>query len=438
MTDWHLLGGAVTLTALGQRAFWRILLVTPVTMILIYLMVPRRVSRRQAAWMLPTLYAVLWCVFLTAHLTVLPRGLSGLLGQLVKGLLEYVAFPLYYSKYRDFRTVFLMLTGGVICLQANSIGHLLLGGLNSMVALGLAVALSTLLLLYVFVRFQRPAIWFLMERQSGGWWVFCSIPALLCGTLLLFRAYPDPFSGRVQNPIGMAMAVLLQPVVYRVLFHALEAQRRQVRLEQDAALLQMQLHMMEEQGRLMERRIREEAAARHDRRHFRQIVLAHLDAGDIQGARAVIQELLSRSEPAAARRCEDPVLNQLLAYYAAWAEEEQTDFQAQVHIPGGLDFRRTELMVVVCNTLENAIHACARVPDPARRRLSLVLRAKGRQVYLEVSNTYAGTLRLDPVTGLPRTDAPGHGYGLERVAALTGQALQCSVEDGVFTIWTLV
>lgn len=438
MTDWLLLGGAVTLDGLGQSAFWRIVLVTPVTMVLIYLMIPGRFPRRRACGMLLGLYGVLWAVFLVAHLSVLPRGPSGLVGQLVKGLLEYVAFPLYYSKYRDWRTVFLMLTGGAICLQGNSLGNLLVGGLDSMAAPKLAVAVATLLLLYTFVRFQRRSIWSLMERQDTGWFIFCSIPALVCGTLLLFRAYPDPFSGRVQNPIGMLMVVLLQPVVYRVLFRALEGQRKEVRLKQNAALLRMQLSMMEEQGRVMECRLREEAVARHDRRHFQQILLAHLDAGEAEGARAVLRDTLDRGEPAAVRYCEDPVLNQLLAHYAQWCAQEGIHLAAQVLLPGERVSGRTELMVALCNILENAVHASARVPEPDRRRIGLVLRAKGRQVYLEASNTYAGTLDLDPDTGLPRTDAPGHGYGLQSVAALIGQTPVCTARDGVFTIWMLI
>lgn len=206
MSDWLLLGGAVTLNSLGQWAFWRIVLVTPVTMVLIYVMVPSRVPKGRSKRRLLLLYGALWVVFLVAHLTILPRGISGLVGQMVKGMLEYVIFPLYYSKYRDWRTAFLMLTGGVFCLQANSVGGLLLGGLGLLPGMNMVVAVVTLLLLSYFCRYQRQDIWSLMESQDKGWWVFCSIPALLCGALMLFRIYPNPFSHQIQNPVEIGRA----------------------------------------------------------------------------------------------------------------------------------------------------------------------------------------------------------------------------------------
>lgn len=49
-----------------------------------------------------------------------------------------------------------------------------------------------------------------------------------------------------------------------VLFRTLSHQREQARLEQDAALLQVQIRMVEDQERQMEQRIRAEAISRHD------------------------------------------------------------------------------------------------------------------------------------------------------------------------------
>lgn len=438
MTDWFLLGGLVALDQMGQRAFWRLLLVTPVTLVAIYLMLPRRLPLHKARFLLVGLYGLFWVNFVLSHLAGTPRPITGELGSLVRGALEYVIFPLYFSKYRGWRTCFLVLTVGVISIQSESIATLLLARSDPAYSVHILVGAIFSLLLAYFVRCQRGAIWDLMEHQTKGWFKFCSIPALVLCMIYLFRSYPDPLSATVQNPVGIILVSLFHPIVYWVLFDALRTQHRQAGLEQNAAMLQMQIAMVEEQSQMMERHIQADAVARHDQRHFHQVLLAHLDAGDIGGARAAIREQLGQGEKTVARYCEDPVLNQLLAYFAQWCEKENIQFTAQVRLPGEKVSGRTELMVALCNILENAVHACIQLQDPAKRQLRVRLLSKGRQIYLESVNSYAGVLELDPATGLPRTDEPGHGYGLQSIAGLAGGQLACSAENGVFRISMLV
>lgn len=433
-----ILAGLVVLDPLGVRAFWRLLMVTPVTLAAVLLVVPSRYARRTVRCALLALYLLHWASFLLTHLAVFLGTAMGAFGYLAAGAMEYAVFPLWCSKYRDCRTAFFMLSVGVLSIEANAVATLLVGPGGSFAAQNGLNGLFYALLLAYFIRFQRASVWACAAEQETGWFRFCSIPALVGIVLLLFHCFPKPMSMTVHNPIGLIVVLLLQPVVYRVLFDALRAQRERGRMERDAAMLQMQVRMMEEQARVMEGHIQADAVARHDRRHFHQVILAHLDAGDTEGARAAIREQLDQDGQTAARCCEDPVLNQLLSYFAQWCEREQIRFTAQVRLPDAKVSGRTELMVALCNLLENAVHACGRVPDPAERMVRVKLMAKGEQIYLEAVNTYTGELELDPGTGLPRTDVPGHGYGLESVAALADGRLACSAEQGLFHISMLI
>ena len=433
-----LLGGLVTLDELGQRGLWRLLMVTPVSLFSTYLMVPHRWDTRKSRRILAAAYGILHVNFLLTHLSILPQPLTGELGSVLKGLLEYLAYPFILSKYRDWRTIFLLLTIGAVSVQADALAVLFyLDGSPDWTISLLTAGMFGLSLAY-FVRFQRGAIWQSMEYDAEGWATLSAFPAMACIVLLLFRLFPGPLSIDPANQLGIITMALLLPIFYRALFRTLANQRERAHLEQSAALFQAQVQMVEAHTERMERRIHDEALARHEQRHFMQILLAHLDADDADGARAEIRAKLTRGEKSKASYCKDPVLNQLLDYYAQWAEKEGIHISIRADIPEAVPHRRTEIMIALCNILENAIHACMLVPSPGRRRIGVILWNFGKQFYIEVCNNYTGELTLDPSTGIPCSTRSGHGYGLQGVAAIAGKRPEWTAKDGVFRISVLI
>lgn len=437
MPEMTFFNGLVTLDALGERAFWRMLLVVPVTLFAFYCLIPHRMNTKKARLSLLGAYCILWLNFMFSHLRIFPSPAAGMLGSVLQGAVEYIAYPVHISRYRDQRTLFLMFTIWIIGAQVDALANLFYQEWHPIFLHALLTCMFFLLLLGYFVIFQRSEIWASTESQPTGWVMLSALLGLICIALLLFRCYPDPLSRKVQNPFGVLLMSILLPAFYRVLFHTLAVQRNQARLKQDAALLQTQIHMVQEQERQMERHVREQAVARHDQRHFLQAVLAYLDAGDAEGARAEIRTQLKRGEKSIDRYCEDPVFNQLLAYYVQWAKTENIRFSIQAFMPEVGPGRRIGLMMALCNSLENAIHAAIQVPEP-ERQIRLILHHKGHQVYFEISNSYHGTLQLNPDTGLPSTDRPGHGLGLQSIASLSAQPPVCTAEDGIFTLRMLI
>ena len=438
MTEMILLNGLVTLDELGQRGVLQLLAETPAVLASVYLLVPMRLTKRRR-WLLPLCtYVLFWASFFLCHLTGMPRPATGVIGYVVSGLVGYAGIPFHYAKYRDFRTLFALVTVVLMFVQSNSMAWLLMGDSASFTEANILTSLLLAAMLLLVIRFFRASIWSAMARQREGWLAFSSIPCLLCGALILFRSYPDPLSPGNAIPEGVILVLSLQMVVYRVLFDSVNAREERARLNRNLALFELQTHMAEEQARQLEHRLRVSAVARHDRRHLQKVILAHLDAGDTEGAQRILREQLAQGKQETISYCADPVLNQLLTYYAQLAEEAHIDFTSHVHLPGDRQARRPELMVTLCNTLENAIHASAQIPEEGQRQVRLTMHAKGKQVYVQVFNTYSGTLVLDPDTGLPSTDVPGHGYGLESISALSSEPPSCSVEGNGFTIWLLI
>ena len=71
-----------------------------------------------------------------------------------------------------------------------------------------------------------------------------------------------------------------------------------------------------------------------------------------------------------------------------------------------------QLAIAISNLLENAIHACEKVPEAER---FIIITAKFKeQLLLEISNSCAGPVLLDD-NGHPVSKEEGHGIGTRSV-----------------------
>ncbi len=97
-----------------------------------------------------------------------------------------------------------------------------------------------------------------------------------------------------------------------------------------------------------------------------------------------------------------------------------------------------EIYSLFGNSLDNALEAVLKIPDPSKRRITLKSNTRGAMVVLMVENTFEGDLSL---TGddLPRTTktGSGHGFGLRsisRIAQKHGGMMSVKAEDGIFRL----
>jgi sensor histidine kinase regulating citrate/malate metabolism len=112
-------------------------------------------------------------------------------------------------------------------------------------------------------------------------------------------------------------------------------------------------------------------------------------------------------------------------------------FTSEFLYPSTLEIDASDLAVILQNALENAVEACKTVPEE-HRFIEISSYQKGYIYFVEVSNSYAGNVTLDPLTELPPTskpDASAHGLGLANIrrAARKRQgdiAIQLTEKDG--------
>lgn len=126
------------------------------------------------------------------------------------------------------------------------------------------------------------------------------------------------------------------------------------------------------------------------------------------------------------------VVSVILNEYAQTAREAGTALALDVQLPGELPISAADLYILLGNTLDNALAACAGLPE-GERRISLQLRLHNRMLFFRISNP-CGPGRAGTRSGV-------HGYGLANVRAAARRhkgSVQVEREDGAFTVTALI
>ena len=128
----------------------------------------------------------------------------------------------------------------------------------------------------------------------------------------------------------------------------------------------------------------------------------------------------------------DAILNSKLSIAAA----KNIKVKAEARIPVSLTVSELDLCIVIGNLLDNAIEACASLPEEDRL-IRIYMEMKGNYLYFSLINTAEGRKKHSFKT----TKGDGHGFGLARVDAIVkkyGGYLTRASEDGAFSTEVLL
>ncbi|SEM36692.1 N-terminal 7TM region of histidine kinase [Butyrivibrio sp. ob235] len=214
--------------------------------------------------------------------------------------------------------------------------------------------------------------------------------------------------------------------------------QREYQLKSDAAILEMAAGSMRDRLNAAEELISQDRAMRHDRRHFEALVLALIQDGKVDEARKCLEERLSQEPRGSHRYCENTTVNAALMHYVTLAERSDIKVTVSTNIPYKTDVDEMQLAIAISNLLENAIHACEKVPE-GERFIEVTAKYK-QQLLLEISNSCNERAELD-VDGHPVTSEDGHGIGTRSVLDFvkkTNSEIRYVAEDNKFKVRMIV
>ncbi len=205
----------------------------------------------------------------------------------------------------------------------------------------------------------------------------------------------------------------------------------------DRRIERFQSELIEKQVREIQNMYRQVRGWRHDYRNHISNMKIWLSNGNYQKLASYLDELADDLDTVdtvikTGSVMADAILNSKLNT----AEKLGIKLNVKASIPEGLAMSDVELCSVLGNMLDNAVEACASLPEEDRFIRVYIGRLKGN-LYLSVQNS-AGRVRKEKGTYLTTKEEPSenmHGYGLfriDRVVKKYGGYINRQNEEGIF------
>lgn len=289
----------------------------------------------------------------------------------------------------------------------------------------LAAAGLILLLVYRFLHkpFQAYA-----REQEGGWPPLLFLPAML----LILYSY---FLSSTTDPTATLLLLFTALSAFLVLSRLIDS----LAAERRSRETRRQMEALRRDYELLRRKLELGRSYRHDMRHHITVLSTLLQKGDAENAQHYVNQWQGQLAGAETETwCRNAAVNAVLSSYLSRARENGCTLETKIFLPEEMPFEEMDLCVVLANALENAIHACAKLPEGAPRNLRVSASlAGGRSLAVSVENSCAEDLKFDG-NGFPIVPyREGHGQGLRSIAAVAEKyhgMFECSCKDGMFTL----
>ncbi len=387
---------------------------------------------------------ILWAGVAAVILVNLPLAAalgSSVYMRLTPLLLNLPVFVLFgwLSRHKGGRMLFTLMTLMVetaLVTLAGMLCALPFGGSPGVDLLGRCAAAALLLALN---RRLRPLYLDMQAASRRGWFLFSLIPLAYYISLYFYIMRVSP-ERRVENLAAVLVSSGMVAAAYAVILFFFQDTRRNIQNERERQLLKTQVDALRRQQDMVARSEEKIRLYRHDMRFTLHTLAAMLERGDTEEALRYLGESNAKLEDTALTHyCESPVIDAVLGYYAEQAQKEGVQVQIRMTLGRELPVDETELCAVFANALENAIHACEKLPTGARR--IEVTAVSAPHFCVEIANTCSGNVEFDS-GGFPVSREPGHGTGTRSIAAFFAKykaVYQYSVtEDGMFRLRFLV
>lgn len=260
--------------------------------------------------------------------------------------------------------------------------------------------------------------------------------SLLIAAMIAFWPGSHQFSmlhiGRIA--ILMFMAGIIQYMVYQLYLHRGKERRFQVEKE----LLETNEQLIRCQMELMRKSKEDLARIRHDARHHCLLVEEYIKNGENDKLLAYVRQYREDMENRKTRCiCGNETIDAILTIYIEMAQKENIAVTTNVLMAGNIAVRDIDLVAVVANIFENAIHGCL-ASGSREKKIHISITKKGKKMVIQCRNTCAQDIKIK--NGLPESDTgtrTGISSILKVVSYYKGET-EFLLEDGMFVVKILL
>ena len=237
------------------------------------------------------------------------------------------------------------------------------------------LGLGLMLISFIFTRSKNN----LSGRQLL---VFSAFPItqMVCEASLVTLMFTPPRYEYIPMQLTMSVLFLVSDIL---LYRTMVRTEQRVQLEVENALLESQLDAQLAHYRDLTAQYEQIRAMRHDIAHHLNTIHALLEAGNLQAASEYSEQLLpAQTYSSRLGSCRNPVVDAFLYTRVQDAQTRGVPVRADVSLPVELPVSNTDLIVAFGNLLDNALEACAGIPDA-----QITLRAHMDKGYLVIQES---------------------------------------------------
>lgn len=295
--------------------------------------------------------------------------------------------------------------------------RLFLPQISEMAGYYVAIVLRNIVLLLVLALYKKyvaATLSFLMD-SGKKWWNLALVALLFYASQVVVtvlnaaNAMSDAYLLLIFTVISFLMCA-----VYGVIFSNVNYMKR----ESEAALVYQNAEYLSNRLSTLQNAVEANRRFRHDIRHHMEVIAEYAKAGDTSAILTYIGEYKNEiSEAAVKQYSMNRTVDSILSVYEDKAGEGGVSFSVRCNVPEKLSMREIDLIALLGNLLENALHGCQE-SGKENKSIEIYIRRQNNRLVIVCNNSCSDKLKL--IDGLPA----GKSIGISSILSV------CQKYDG--------
>lgn len=173
---------------------------------------------------------------------------------------------------------------------------------------------------------------------------------------------------------------------------------------------------------------------RHDHKNFCIGLMTELKSGHVEDAITRLDKEYDVSNTE--YLMQGSIVNFIINIKQAKALQHNIEVVSDCNNIGKINVAPTDLAIVIGNAFDNAIEACASLPEGVNRFIEVFITLKHEKVYISVKNPVCNDINIDSLFSSKTTNVEQHGFGIismKQIAEKYKGEVLFSCKDKLFT-----
>ncbi len=256
-----------------------------------------------------------------------------------------------------------------------------------------AIVLRSIIVLLVLVLYKRYAVEVFHSLTDSGrsWWNLVLIALLF---YLLQAALSVLSVVNVMSDVYLLLVFAASCFVVFIVYSVVFSNIRYMKKDAEAALIRQNAEYLFKRLSVMQEAEEAHRRLRHDMRHHLETIVEYAKAGDTAAILAYAGEYrVEISEASVKQYSLNQTVNSILSAYADKAEESGVSFFVRCNVPKELKIREIDIIALLGNLLENALHGC-RESGKENLCMKIHIRLQNGRLVIVCNNTCSDNLKL--------------------------------------------